>query len=166
MTFRDLITLLENSSIAEAIREGDWLFPFIESVHVIAICATIGSIFIIDLRLLNMASRDRPLINLARSVLPLTWIAFVIAATTGFLLFISNATRYLANGYFDTKLALMAMAGANMLVFHFLGGRDLAKWVADAPPPGAGRIAGALSIVLWVAVVICGRMIGFTMDPT
>ncbi|MCJ2067321.1 hypothetical protein MKK75_00605 [Methylobacterium sp. J-030] len=166
MTFRDLIALLENSSIAEAIREGDWLFPSIESVHVIAICATIGSIFILDLRLLNMASRDRPVINLARSVLPLTWIAFVIAATTGFLLFISNASRYLANGYFDTKLVLIALAGANMLVFHFLGGRDLTKWVADARPPSAGRIAGALSIALWVAVVICGRMIGFTMDPT
>jgi hypothetical protein len=88
------------------------LFPFIESVHVVAICLVVGSIFALDLRLLGFASVGRPVSRLANAILPVTWAAFAIAATSGFLLFISNATKYLANGYFDAKIILICAAGA------------------------------------------------------
>ncbi len=162
--FQDLIAFFEDSSIADAIRENDLLFPSIESVHVVAICLVVGSIFVLDLRLLGLASLDRPVGRLTSAILPLTWSAFVVAAGSGFLLFMSHATKYLANGYFVAKMFLICAAGLNMVVFHAVTARDLPKWEAQRLPPPRARLAGALSVLFWIAVVTCGRWIGFTMD--
>ncbi|MBV9563625.1 MAG: hypothetical protein JOY90_24740 [Bradyrhizobium sp.] len=162
---QNLIATLEDSGLAESIRENDTLFPFIESVHVVAISLVVGSILVLDLRLLGLASTARPVGRLAAAILPVTWGAFTVAATSGFLLFISNATKYLANGYFDAKLCLIAAAALNMLVFHGLSARDLPQWEKQPTPPLRARVAGAFSILIWIAVVACGRWIGFTMQP-
>ena len=160
----DLVAFFEDSGIAEAIRENDTLFPLIESVHVLAICLVVGTILALDLRLLGLASVGRPVSRLANAILPVTWGAFAIAATSGFLLFISNATKYLANGYFDAKIILICAAGLNMVIFHAVGARDMPQWEKQARPPLPARLAGGLSILLWIAVVACGRWIGFTMQ--
>jgi hypothetical protein len=163
--FADFISYLENSSLADNIRENDLLFPLIESVHVLAICLVVGSILVVDLRLLGLASTGRPVSRITGAILPLTWCAFVVAVASGGLMFISNASKYLSNGYFVAKMVLIGVAGLNMLVFHFVGARDLPKWENDRRPPLPARLAGGLSILLWVAVVACGRWIGFTMQP-
>jgi uncharacterized membrane protein len=161
----DVISYLESSRLADSIRENDLLFPVIESVHVLAICLVVGSILVVDLRLLGLASTKWPAGRLTNAILPLTWCAFVVAVTSGGLMFISNATKYLSNGFFIAKMFLIGIAGLNMLIFHFIGARDLPKWESNARPPLPARLAGGLSILLWVAVVACGRWIGFTMLP-
>jgi hypothetical protein len=159
-----LIAYFEDSALADSIRENDNLFPLIESIHVLAICLVVGSILAVDLRLLGLASTRQPISRVTQGVLPLTWCAFAIAVASGSLLFISNATKYLENGYFDAKLLLIATAGVNMVVFHMISARDLSRWdSAGKPPPLRARFAGGISILLWVAVVACGRWIGFTM---
>lgn len=162
--FRDVILYFEDSTIAEAIRENDLLFPTIESVHVAAICLVVGSILVLDLRLLGLASIQRPVSRLISTTLPVTWGAFAAAAGSGSLLFLSNATKYLANGYFVAKMFLICTAGVNMLVFHAISARNLAQWEKDISPPLGARLAGVLSILLWIAVVACGRWIGYTMQ--
>jgi hypothetical protein len=82
---------------------------------------------------------------------------------TGFLLFASNAPKYLENAYFRGKLVLLTLAGLNMLVFQLAGRRGLAAWDRAAVPPARARLAAALSLVVWALVVACGRWIGFTM---
>jgi hypothetical protein len=162
--FSNLVAFFEDSGVATAIRENDTLFPFIESVHVVAICLVVGTIFALDLRLLGLASVGRPVSRLANAILPVTWAAFVVAATSGFLLFISNATKYLANGYFDAKIMLICAAGLNMIVYHAVSAKDLPQWEKQALPPLRARLAGLLSILIWITVVACGRWIGFTMQ--
>ena len=159
-----LVAWLENSAIAENVRENDVLFPTIESVHVLAICLVVGSILIVDLRLLGLASIRRPAGSVLNSVLPLTWSSFAIAVTSGGFMFISNATKYLNNDFFICKLGLIGLAGLNMAVFHGLSVRDLPAWENSEKPPLKARLAGAVSILLWIAVVACGRWIGFTME--
>ncbi len=161
--FQDLIAYFEDSGLAESIRENDVLFPLIESVHVVAICLVVGSILVLDLRLLGLASIHRPVSRLTAAVLPVTWGAFAVAATSGFLLFISNATKYLENGYFVAKILLICAAGVNMIIFHGISAKDLPQWEKEPMPPLRARLAGVLSILLWIAVVACGRWIGFTM---
>ena len=161
--FQDLIAYFEDSGLAESIRENDVLFPLIESVHVVAICLVVGSILVLDLRLLGLASIHRPVSRLTAAVLPVTWGAFAVAATSGFLLFISNATKYLENGYFVAKILLICAAGVNMIIFHGISAKDLPQWEKEPMPPLLARLAGVLSILLWIAVVACGRWIGFTM---
>jgi len=158
-----LIAYLESSGLADNIRENDVLFPLIESVHVLAICLVVGSILAVDLRLLGLASIQRPLRRVMRGILPLTWCAFVVAVASGGLMFISNATKYLENGYFIAKIFLIAAAGLNMVIFHGISGKDLSRWESEARLPLPARLAGGLSILLWVCVVACGRWIGFTM---
>jgi len=163
--FADIISYLENSGIADNIRENDLLFPVIESVHVLAICLVVGSILVVDLRLLGLASTKWPVGRVTRAILPLTWGAFVVAVVSGGLMFISNAAKYLGNGFFIAKMVLIGVAGLNMVVFHVVGARDLPKWENQSRLPLPARLAGGLSILLWVAVVVCGRWIGFTMRP-
>jgi hypothetical protein len=163
MSLTDLIAILEGSGLADRIRENDNLFPLIESIHVVAISLVIGSIFAVDLRLLGLAWTRRTASQVTNGIVPLTWVAFVCAVGSGGLLFISHAAKYLENTYFDSKLSLIAVAGINMLAFHFIGARDQARWDAQIRPPLKARAAGGLSIALWVAVVACGRWIGFTM---
>lgn len=161
--FRDTISYVEGSGLADVIRENDLLFPFIESVHVLSICLVVGSILVVDLRLLGLASTNRPVGRIMNGILPLTWCAFAVAVASGGLLFISNATKYLDNGFFIAKLCLICVAGVNMLVFHAISARDLPKWEGEIRLPLRARLAGGVSILVWIAVVACGRWIGFTM---
>jgi hypothetical protein len=162
--FWDFIAYFENSALADNIRENDLLFPLIESVHVLSICLVVGSILVVDLRLLGLASINRPVNRVTSGILPLTWTAFAMAVASGGLLFISNATKYLENGYFVAKIFLILAAGLNMAVFHAISARDLPKWENETTLPLPARLAGGLSILLWVSVVTCGRWIGFTMQ--
>jgi hypothetical protein len=154
---------LQATVVAKAIRENEILFPWIESVHVFAIVMVVGTIFIVDLRLLGVASLDRAVSRLMHDVLPYTWGAFVIAAITGSLLFSSNAKSYAHNFFFQGKLVLLALAGLNMAVFHLAGIGDVGRWGATRQTPLAAKAAGAMSMAVWVAVVAFGRWIGFTL---
>ena len=159
-----LISLFEDSGLADGIRENEYLFPLIESVHVLSICLVVGSILAVDLSLLGVVYTGQPVSRVTKGILPLTWCAFSVALASGSLLFISNATKYLVNGYFDTKILLIGAAGLNMGVFHLLSAKGISRWEGAAVPPPAARLAGGLSIMLWIAVVACGRWIGFTME--
>jgi hypothetical protein len=161
--FEQLLKWLEATPVALTIRENEILFPWIEAVHVLAIVLVVGTISIIDLRLLGVASLDRAATRLMRDVLPVTWGAFVIAAITGGLLFASNAHNYAHNFFFQGKMMLLAAAGLNMATFHVFGIREVAHWDTMRRTPPAARVAGALSLLLWIAVVAFGRWIGFTL---
>jgi hypothetical protein len=158
---------LENTHFATAIREGSILFPWIECVHVLALTLVIGSIAVVDLRLIGVTSRDRGVADITTAVLPITWTAFLCAVITGFLLFSSNATTYGSNTYFRIKMALLLLAGINMAVYHLAVSRGVEGWrTADATPARA-RIVGAVSLFLWLGIIAAGRWIGFTINaPT
>ena len=155
-----LLQSLQDGAVATAIREGESLFPWIECAHVLALTLVIGSIAIVDLRLVGLTSRDRNVVQTTALALPVTWCAFIIAAVTGGLLFSYNA-------YFQAKLVLIALAGMNMGVFHLFVGKDAADWHNSTQTPWRARIAGGLSLCLWIAIAACGRWIGFTISaPT
>jgi hypothetical protein len=149
--------------LAETIRTSALAFPWLESLHVLAIALVFGTIAVVDLRLLGFASTERPVTVLIRRVLPITWIAFVVAVVTGTAMFISNALTYVDNTAFLVKMALLLLAGLNMLVFHFVTYRTVGTWDASASTPSGARAAGAISISVWVLVIAFGRWIGFTI---
>jgi len=162
-----LLQALQDTSIASAIREGDSWFPWIECVHVLALTLVIGSIAMVDLRLLGFRSRDRSVLETTAEVLPITWTAFVFALISGGLMFSSNATAYAHNGFFRIKMALLVFAGLNMLGYHLIVGRDAASWRTGASTPLRARLVGGASLTLWIAIAACGRWIGFTINaPT
>lgn len=149
---------LQATPLAVSISET-W-FPGVESIHVIALSLVVGTIFIVDLRLLGLSTPSLGIKYLAERVTPWTWKAFVLAAITGGLLFAANATTYYDNTPFRIKVVLLVLAGINMAYFQFVVFRDVDKWDAGRPA-AAARFAGAMSILLWTGVIISGRWIGF-----
>ena len=164
--FTALLNLLEHSALAVAIAESNWAFATIETIHVIALTLVIGTVAIVDLRLLGFASQKQPYVNLRRDVLPWTWAAFAAAVITGTLMFISQAVAYSGNSAFRAKTTLLLLAGMNMLIFELGIGRHAAQWDHGAPVPRSGKIAALLSLTLWIAIVFFGRRVGFTMVLT
>jgi len=154
---------LHETSLAATIRANPLWFPWIESVHVLAITVVVGSIAAVDLRLLGVASRSRPITRKIREILPLTWVAFAIALLSGVALFSSNAIQYAHNTPMQMKMLLLLAAAINMLIFHFVTYRSVAAWDEAARTPVAVRLAGATSLLLWVGIVAFGRWIGFTI---
>jgi hypothetical protein len=152
---------LESTAPAIAISESSWLFPGIESVHVLAITLVVGSITMVDLRLLDLNLRDRPAGELIDEILPWTWTSFAVAVCSGTLLFSSNATHYWGTVPFRAKMLLLVLAGVNMTVFHATTFRSIEVWGRRPRTPRAAKIAGGVSLGLWIGVVTFGRWIGF-----
>ena len=155
---------ISNTTLAQAISQGALSFPMLECIHVVAISVVVGTIAIVDLRLLGYRSHRRGIRQLIRDVLPFTWAAFGVAALAGSLLFISSAPRYAHNAQFQLKLVLIAVAAINMAFFHLTIYRSVAQWDELLPPPTQARIAGATSLCLWIAVIFLGRWVGFTLQ--
>jgi hypothetical protein len=161
----DVLQYLYDTSLATAMREGASLFPWIESIHVLAITLVVGTIAIVDLRLIGFSAHRRSANRLIRDMLPFTWGAFAVAVVTGTLMFISNAPSYWANTEFRVKLCLVVLAGLNMAFFHLTSYRKIGQWDEAPRPPVLARAAGVTSLVLWILVIVFGRWIGFTLAP-
>ena len=155
---------MANWPLSQYIAGSSWAYPTFETIHVIAIVMVIGSIAIMVLRLLGLASINSRVTLISDDTLPWTWGAFGIAVLSGVLLFISKAVDYAANPFFFWKLVVIALAGVNMAVFHVITWRSVDEWNSGAAIPKAAKLAGGLSLGLWVVVVFLARAIGFTLD--
>lgn len=163
MDLHPIFQAIEDLPVSTAIRTSSWWFPTIETVHVIGLVFVIGSIAVVDLRLMNLVGKTRPVRAVIETVIPWTWAAFALALVTGLLLFGSNALQYAGNTPFRIKMCLMLVAALNMAFFHLALHRTLGTVDQVSPPSTAVRAAGALSITLWMAIVFCGRWIGFVL---
>ncbi len=160
----DFLHALEETDAAVAIAESASLFPWLEVIHVIAISVVLGTIFLVDIRLMGSASIPSRISSLSFKLLPLTWCAFAVAVISGAFLFLSQPVNYFGNFAFRLKMFMLLMAGLNMGVFHLVIQRTMDIWDNDVIPPKGARIAGALSIMIWMTVVCAGRWIGFTLS--
>lgn len=161
MDIAAILKWLESTSLANEIREGLYLFPFLESIHVVGLALVFGTIVVIDLRLLGLASSNRTFNRVASDVLKWTWTGFVTTVITGSLMFITNADVYFHNIYFQMKILLLALSGVNMAAFEFTARKTVAQWDAAPSAPRAGRIVATVSLALWISVIFTGRLIGF-----
>lgn len=162
MDFVSLLTSLQRTNLATEIRDALFVFPLLESAHVVGFSVVFGTILVIDLRLLGVASRERPYLRMSSDILKWTWAAFTLAAVTGLLMFITNPVVYFRNFYFRTKFILLVLAALNVLVFELTAGRTADRWGEAPSAPRMGRAVATTSLMIWIAVIFAGRMIGFT----
>jgi len=152
---------LEQTSLGASVRESLWLFPAIETLHLLGMAALVGTIAVFDLRLLGWVMRRERVSELAGRLLPWTWAAFAVQVVTGTLLFMSEAVKVYANPAFRLKMLLIFLAGLQALIFHRTAYRNMAAWDDSGVLPVGVKIAGFVSMVLWIGVVAAGRFIGF-----
>jgi hypothetical protein len=154
---------IESTDVAMVIAQSRGWFPALEMIHVTATTFVFGMITIVDLRLIGLLARGSAVSDLYRDVIPLTWAAFVVAAITGGLLFMSQAVTYSGNIAFRMKFAALALIALNMLVFRLFVYPGIATWDRTAAIPLRARLAGAISLLGWIAVVSCARWIAYLM---
>jgi hypothetical protein len=132
MSIDALLQSIQAPPVAAAIRGElpgtEWLFPIVETLHVMALTVVVGSIAMIDLRLACLVSGTIPVSRLPKEVLPWNWGAWCMAAVFGSLLFTSNARVYAGNLQFQLKFTCMALAALNMLIFQFGAFRHVEQW--------------------------------------
>jgi len=152
---------LADSSVGTRIRESDNLFSVIETVHVLGIVFTAGTIAIVDLRILGFLLNRYSLPQVLRPLVKITWLGFAVMASTGFLLFWSEADKLYFNSAFRLKVLLLVLAGANQWVFHATHQRAIAKRCDAATIARQAKWAASLSLALWVGVIVLGRAIAY-----
>jgi hypothetical protein len=144
-----------------ALHESLWVYPIVESVHVLTLCLFLGLTLVLDLRLLGLTFRGARVSEVSERLLPWITVGFVLMLTSGSLLFYAIPVRTFQNIFFRVKLATLVLAGLNVWVFQSTIYRTVAAWDLDAVPPKRARVAGGLSLALWACIVVAGRMIAY-----
>jgi hypothetical protein len=151
---------IEASALGQAMRQWLWLYPSVEIVHITGIALLVGSIAILDLRLLGL-SRSLPVRRLAAHILPWSIASFVLILPSGLAMFVAHANDLLSNPVFAVKMCLILLAGANAGVLHAGVFRSAGQWDVEVMPPLAARAAAGASLLLWISVIACGRLLAY-----
>ena len=156
---------LEESALAELVGRSAWLYPMVEIVHVVGFVIFVGCILVFDLRILGLLRR-LPVEDAVGHLTRWARWSLVLVAPSGLLLFAVEATTLAGNPAFRWKLALMALATANAVLFHRVtwrradGGRHPA-WSGEAPLPVPARLAAVASMLFWFLVLASGTFIPY-----
>jgi hypothetical protein len=141
--------------------ESLWVWPLLESTHVLSIALFVGTAMMMDLRLMGLRFGGVRASDFTSRLLPWTRWGFVVMVVTGLLVFYSNPVRYYHNIFFRFKVLLMVVAGLNIWLFHSRIHKKVADWDLLASPPRAAKVAGAVSFLAWSLIVISGRLIAY-----
>jgi hypothetical protein len=154
---------LRTTPVGAWVRHSVWAWPVLESLHFMGMAVLIGTIGLFDLRLLGFA-RGVPYAALHR-LIPLGIAAYTLNVVTGLCFLSGTPDQYLFNAAFRFKVTFMAVAGLNVLFFYTRVFRRLQQLAPDTPPPIGARIAGAVSLTMWIGVMSAGRLLTFFRPP-
>jgi hypothetical protein len=154
------LAAIERLPLALAMRQDLWLYPAVEIFHIIGFVTLVGSIIVLDLRLLGL-SKTLPVSLLARHTLPWSIGALALIVPSGLLMFITHAGDFIGNPAFITKMSLLFCAAINAAVFHAGVFRSVAAWDVGASTPAAAKIHALLSLLIWFSVLACGRLLAY-----
>ena len=146
-----------------ALRESQYVMPWVFVLHVVSMCMFAGTILMMDLRLLGVGYMQTPFSQVQRRLFPWQIAAMVVSSASGLALVWGNPMNYVANIIFWVKMVAMGIAGLNALAFHFITEYTVIDWDAGKTPPSGARLAGWLSIILWVNVVVAGRLMPYAL---
>jgi hypothetical protein len=151
---------IEASALGQAMRQSLYLYPAVETIHIVGIGLLFGSIAVLDLRLLGL-SRQIPVKRLAAHVLPWTAGSFALIVPSGLAMFTAHAMEFIDSPVFMLKMGLIFLGGLNAALLHAGAMRGAGSWDVEAMPPAAARLAAALSLLVWISVIACGRLLAY-----
>lgn len=162
MAIQQLLAWLEATSVGLLVRESAWGFPIVVAVHIMGLTLSVGLLVWFDLRLLGASMAGHRASAMYRRLAPWMFTGFAMMVISGLMLFTAYAAAAYGNVYFRIKVAAMVLAAINAFVYHRFTERRMVDWDAGVPPPGA-RLAGLVSICVWLVVILSGRMMSYTM---
>jgi hypothetical protein len=149
---------IEKTPPAIAMRQSMWVFDVTETIHTLGITLVAGTIMLVDLRLLGLGLRREPFSDVVSRIVPWTLWSFCLMAITGGWLFAGEASKLYHSAAFRIKLVLLLLAGLNALIFHLTVYRRAVEWDVI---PVRGKLAGLISLLLWIGIIAAGRSIAY-----
>jgi hypothetical protein len=153
MEFCEAFVWIENTPVAQLLRNSRILFPLVECVHLVGLALFAGPLFLIDLGLLGLAMRRQPVAQFARALLPWTLFGIALLLVTGPLMFAAQATKWYGNPVFWFKMALLTVAIAFQWSVHRKVMSENAAW-----RPIPAKLIGSLSLLLWISTALSAKI--------
>ena len=144
-----------------ALHESLYMYPLVESVHVLTLCLFMGMTIILDFRLVGIGFASVPITDITRRLGPWLQVGFVIMVITGALLFYAIPIRSYQSIWFRVKVIMLILAGLNAAFFQWGIYKRVGEWNLDRVVPKKARMAGIISLILWTGIIIAGRMIAY-----
>lgn len=152
---------VDSTRLSAIVRQSNWLFSTLDTIHTLGIVLVAGTILLVDLRLLGLGLRSVPVSQLVDRIVPATLWGFSLMLLSGSLLFSSEAVKMYHSPAFRIKMILLALAGLNAFIFHRTIYCDVAHWDPASTIPARARLAGLLSLIFWIAIIAAGRAIAY-----
>ena len=156
---------LAETPFSTGIRESTYVYPIIESVHVLSLCVFVGLLLSWDLRLLGITLRRVAVSEVWARLIPWITLGAVLMVFSGLLLFASDPVRFFGNIFFRVKALGLFLALLNAMAFHLGIERKLLDCDTAVVTPRAAKLAGAISIGLWAVIVVTGRFVAYNWFP-
>jgi hypothetical protein len=144
-----------------ALHESMYMYPWIESTHVLTLMLFAGSTAMLDLRLLGVILRQVPVSEFVERLLPWTRLGFGVMVVTGVLLTYAIPVRTYQSIWFRGKLIMLVLAAINIWFFHYRVYPKVEDWDVNVRPPWPARRAAIASLVLWAGIIVFGRFIAY-----
>ena len=154
---------LQSTPLAIGLRQSDYAFPLIEGSHIMALSLSVGLILLFDLRLLRLAFQGEPVSRIMHQVMKWALPGFLVMFITGLILFFAQAETVAKNHYFQAKMLLLVLLGINALVYQLKFYPRMADWDTGTAIPAGARVIAAVSLLFWVAVIACGRIMAYEL---
>lgn len=161
MSILPVLEWLAGTRWSIALHESQYVWPLLETAHVLCLALFVGTAVMLDLRLLGLAMTRVPASEFTGRLLPWTRSGFAVMVTTGAMLFSAAPVTYYQSLFFRIKMVMLVVAGLNIALFHNGIHRRIGAWDLDAKPPRAARAAAVVSLVAWSTVVVAGRLIAY-----
>jgi hypothetical protein len=158
-----IIAWMQTSDIGTGIRESIWVFPIVETTHVLALAVSVGVLIWFDLRLMGWGMKHQPVSQVHKQLMPYAFVGFVIMFISGALLFWSEAEKCYLSGFFRAKVLFLVLAGLNAGIFELRTKKTIENWDKYPVPPMQARMAGLFSILSWAAVIVAGRATAYNL---
>jgi hypothetical protein len=165
MSWAHFLLWLHDTQFSITMRESLWAEPIVESIHVLTLTLFIGFAVLLDMRLLGVAMRRRPVSEVLGQLNPWLFVGFTIMIVSGTLLFIGDPVSFYTTTFFKVKMIMLVLAGLNVAIFNWTVGRKIAEWDLNPTTPRGAKVAAIVSLVLWVLIVAAGRAIAYALPP-
>jgi hypothetical protein len=160
--FHSFADWLATTSLSQAFQDHAWVIPTSQSIHILAVSVVFASVLMINLRLLGIVTRGRSVSQLSNSLLPWIWRGLAVLLFTGIVQTVAEPVRQFVTPVFWAKMAMILIVVTMTTLYAKAVRRNAPLWDADSSRPASAAVLAAISTLLWLAIIVCGRFIGYT----
>ena len=160
--FRPFADWLSQTPLSKTLQDQPWVVPTSQSIHILAVSIVFGSACMINLRLLGVGRSGRSVSQLSNTLVPWMWGGLVVLLLTGFVQTITEPVRQFVTPMFWAKMMMILVVASMTALYARAVRRNAPAWDVASSRPWTAKVFAVVSTLLWMAIIVCGRFIGYT----